>query len=285
MRGRRFKTQADIDHYVKQGFGQGEAVSYLPWIRVQDVPSRGRSRKTWGSKTQRLHHTLSDLEYGYFLLLEFSDEVIDIREQYPIFPTENTRKIAIDLGIRYPMYASTKLHYVMTSDFLVTIERGGKRSQGVRTCKYEQELADPVYGPRTIEKLELERAIWLSQGLSDWKVVTEKTVTPTLTDNLDWLRKSVKGEQGVADTATLQCFLDVIDAAADPERTLASVLRSAANASRLTYSAGVALFAQMVWTKAIKLDLVSKRIELRSACPAMQVLGVSHHDSELTQVA
>ena len=285
MRGRRFKTQADIDHYVKQGFGQGEAASYLPWIRVQDVPSRGRSRKTWGLKAQRLHHTLSDLEYGYFLLLEFSDEVVDIREQYPILPTENARKIAIDLGIRYPMYASTKLHYVMTSDFLVTIERSGQRSQGVRTCKYEQELADPVHGPRTIEKLELERAIWLSQGLSDWKVVTEKTVTPTLTDNLDWLRKSVKGEEGVADTATLRCFLEVIDAAADPERTLASVLRSAANASRLTYSAGVALFAQLVWTKVIKLDLVNTRIELRSACPALQVLGVSHHHAGLTQVA
>ena len=116
-------------------------------------------------------------------------------------------------------------------------------------------------------------------------MVTEKTVTPTLTDNLDWLRKSVKGEQGVADTATLRCFLDVIDAAADPERTLASALRSAANASRLTYSAGVALFAQLVWTKVIKLDLVNTRIELRSACPAMQILGVSHHDVELTQVA
>jgi len=277
MRKRHFRTQADIDHYVKQGAGQGEAASYMPWVRVQDVSSRGRSRKSWGLKTQRLHHTLSDLEYGYFLLLEFSDEVVDIREQYPIFPTEIARKVAIDLGIRYPMYASTKLHFVMTSDFLVTLERDGQRCLAVRTCKYEQELADPARGPRVIEKLELEKAIWYKQDVSDWKVVTEKIVTPTLTDNLDWLRKSIKHDNPPIDAAKLQCFLDTLDSAANCERTLSSVLRSVASTHNLPYSEGVAMFARLVWEKAIKIDLAGTHIDLHSACPAMQMLGLRHN--------
>jgi len=57
LRGRSFKTQSDIDR--------------------QDVPSHGRSRKVLGVKTDRLHHLLSDLEYGYLLVSEFSPDVVD----------------------------------------------------------------------------------------------------------------------------------------------------------------------------------------------------------------
>jgi hypothetical protein len=104
MSKRRFKSEADIARFVKQGYGQGEGSAYIPWIRVQDVPSRGRPRKVPGIKSGRTHHTLSDLEYYYLLLLEFSSEVVDIREQYPVFPTARARDLAAELGIRYPMY-------------------------------------------------------------------------------------------------------------------------------------------------------------------------------------
>lgn len=161
MRRRRFKTEADIIRYVKEGYGQGEGSSYKPWLRVQDVSSLGRSRKTPGIKSGRLHHTLSDLEYHYLLLLEFSDEVIDIREQFPLLATTTARDIAAEMGIRYPMYVGTQVPFVLTSDFCVTLQNpDGRKSLAIRTCKYESELADPKKGPRAIEKLELERAIW-----------------------------------------------------------------------------------------------------------------------------
>jgi hypothetical protein len=85
MRGRKFKTQADVDRSITQGYGRGEGENYLPWFRVQDIPSRGRSRKVHGVKTNRVHHLVSDLEFSYHLVLEFSENVIDIREQYPLF--------------------------------------------------------------------------------------------------------------------------------------------------------------------------------------------------------
>jgi hypothetical protein len=59
LRGRSFKTQSDIDRHIEKGFGQGSQELYVPWLRVQDVPSHGRSRKVHGVKVDRLHHLLS----------------------------------------------------------------------------------------------------------------------------------------------------------------------------------------------------------------------------------
>ncbi|MBP1173197.1 hypothetical protein JOE49_000449 [Paenibacillus sp. PvR133] len=32
-------TDAKIDRFIKEGRGQGTGAGYLPWLRVQDVPS------------------------------------------------------------------------------------------------------------------------------------------------------------------------------------------------------------------------------------------------------
>jgi hypothetical protein len=70
--GRRiYKTEADIARHIKAGYGQGEGSSYKPWLRVQDVPSKGRSRKTLGIKSGRMRHFFSDLEFRYFFCLNF----------------------------------------------------------------------------------------------------------------------------------------------------------------------------------------------------------------------
>ena len=53
-------------------------------------------------KTGRQHEFLSDLERNYFYLTEFSDAVLDIREQFPLLPQEETIVIAEELGIKHP---------------------------------------------------------------------------------------------------------------------------------------------------------------------------------------
>jgi hypothetical protein len=64
---------------VAQGYGLGLGAEYKPWLRVRDVPSRGRSRRVRGIKTGGIHRVLSDLEYAYLVILEFSERVVDIR--------------------------------------------------------------------------------------------------------------------------------------------------------------------------------------------------------------
>ncbi|WP_259699728.1 TnsA endonuclease N-terminal domain-containing protein [Pseudomonas protegens] len=186
MRGRSFKTQSDIDRHIEKGFGQGSQELYVPWLRVQDVPSRGRSRKVHGVKVDRLHHLLSDLEYGYLLVAEFSPEVLDIREQFPLLPVPTLQSIAHALSIRYPVYLGTKVPFVMTTDFLLTITQpDGSTRLAARTIKYTESLKPSKGLERTLEKFQIERAYWADRGV-DWNIVTEKDLPTPLIQNLDW---------------------------------------------------------------------------------------------------
>lgn len=76
------KRSLSIERKLKDGLGQGFGSDYKPWINIQDVPLLGRSTRLKGTKVPRQHEFLSDLGINYFYLLEYSDSVIDIREQF-----------------------------------------------------------------------------------------------------------------------------------------------------------------------------------------------------------
>jgi len=268
VRGRRFKTQADIDRYIAQGYGQGEGVTYKPWLRVQDVPSNGRSRKVLGIKTGRQHHLLSDLEFGYLLVLEFSEQVIDIREAFPIFPTEHAREISVQLGIQYPRFPGTNLLYVMSTDFLVTLQASdGSRRLAARTVKYERAFQQSNDLKRTVEKLELEKAIHSAQGIEDWKLVTETTIGSTLMANLIWLRKGKSVERHLLHTTVQLQFMDAVEYHARPGRALQSVIRAAASSTHIPFADGTMLFKHLVLQKVIRFDITDHELSLTGPSP------------------
>ena len=273
MRGRRFKTQADIERYIEQGYGQGEGRDYQPWLRVQDVPSRGRSRKVSGSKVDRVYHLLSDLEFAYFLTLEFSERVIDIREQYPILPVEEAQDIAASLGIKYPNYPGTKVPFVLTTDFLVTyLGEDGQPRLAARTVKYEEDLSPSPELEWTLQKLEIERWFWMNRG-SDWLVVTDNCIGPALSHNLQWLRKGVHLERRLQDHDLQRYFLDVISQLNDTGRTLSSMIRAASKTIHLTYNDGVVLFKHLVWNKSIQFDLQATSLKLTMEAPVFELFS------------
>lgn len=77
-------TEAKIYRYIKEGRGQGELALYRPWLTIQDVPSSGRVHRFIGWKTTRQHHLLSDLEFNYHCFGDWAENILDIREQYPL---------------------------------------------------------------------------------------------------------------------------------------------------------------------------------------------------------
>ena len=77
-------TEKKIIKYINEGRGQGLGKDYIPWIKIQHFPSNGRVSRIKSWKTGRVHHFLSDLETKYFYYLEWQDDVIDIREQFPL---------------------------------------------------------------------------------------------------------------------------------------------------------------------------------------------------------
>lgn len=96
------KRTSKIEKWIQDGRGSGIGADYKPWLKIQDVSSKGRSTRLKGIKTNRQHEFLSDLERNYFYLTEYSDVVIDIREQFPLLPLEETIVIADELGIKHP---------------------------------------------------------------------------------------------------------------------------------------------------------------------------------------
>lgn len=162
-RGRKLKTLADFQHALQNKFGLGEGEGYMPWLRVQDVSSHGNSAKIDGIKLNRTHHTLSEHESCFFYLAEFSDSVIDIREQFPLLPLDLSVKIAQTLGVDHPINPQSrdKGINVMTTDFLLTRTDGTDTWFEAVSVKPKEKLNDK----RTAEKLDIERVWWQLQGI------------------------------------------------------------------------------------------------------------------------
>ena len=153
---------------IKEGRGQGVGKDYKPWLFIQDVPSSGRATRLKGIKTGRQHEFLSDMESDYFYILEYSDSVVDIREQFPLLSQEETLLIANEAGINHPKSPQTGKHIIMTTDFLIT-KKGinGENVELARTIKPKEDLLDR----RVLEKFEIEKRYWQKRGI-EWGIVT-----------------------------------------------------------------------------------------------------------------
>ena len=162
MAGRRkLEKLADFKRALKQNYGLGEGASYTPWIRVQDVKSHGHSGKIEGIKSGRTHRTLSEHESCFFYLAEFSDSVIDIREQFPLLPLSLSLKISQSLSVEHPKHPITKDPIIMTTDFLLTCSDGQRVWYEAVCVKPREKLSDK----RTAEKLDIERVWWELLGV------------------------------------------------------------------------------------------------------------------------
>lgn len=185
---RRDFTDRTIIKMISEGRGIGEGIAYKPWITIRDLPSKGRCTEILGWKTGRMHHLLSKLETKYFFHLEWSDDVIDIREQFPLldeFDTySETIEIAKQIGVEYPIIPKTRTPNVMTTDFLITVISNGEEKIIARTIKYAKDLSDT----RTIEKLEVERIFWERRGVG-WKIVTERQISENLSFNVEYVHQ------------------------------------------------------------------------------------------------
>jgi len=49
-------TEEKLNEFIKKGRGQGEGAGYLPWIKVGEFASNGRSHRIRSVKTGRMNH-------------------------------------------------------------------------------------------------------------------------------------------------------------------------------------------------------------------------------------
>lgn len=193
MAKRRYGVDEDkIARFIKENRGQGSGAEYRPWLSVQDVSSLGRSSRIHSRKTGREHHLLSDMETAVFLLLDWSNTVTDIREQFPL-ERDVTRRIAIEMGVRHPVDTQSRTDIVMATDFLVDVQTENGTRMVARSVKPSSELDHD----RTLEKQEIERRYWEGKGV-DWGLITEQDLPPQRVKNLRWLHEMQSLEHMVA---------------------------------------------------------------------------------------
>ena len=180
-RGRKLESFKDFERALKNKYGIGQGFNYKPWLRIQDVKSTGTRSLIYGRKSQRDHHMMSSIESEHFYLAEFSNSVIDIREQFPLLPLNYTQKIAKTLGVEHPKHPQSKEPIIMTTDQLLTIESPQGTIYHAISVKPEDDSGDL----RVLEKIDIERVCWELLGVK-FSYFTGNELTRLQSSNLHW---------------------------------------------------------------------------------------------------
>lgn len=258
----------NIDKLIKEGRGAGIGKEYKPWITIQDVPSLGRSTRLKGIKTGRQHEFLSDMEKNYFYVLEYSDCVKDIREQFPLLPLEETLAIADELGFEHPQNPQTGEHIVMTTDFLITEEMDGKVFNLARTIKAK----DNLLNRRILEKFEIERVYWQRRDVN-WGIVTDEEIDKAIAQNISFFLNYY-------DISTIDTFVCMVESELQDlileytrrilgsEQTIREISSIFEKDLSLPKGTGIAIFKHLLARKIVYVDLagtinIDKKTDVR----------------------
>jgi len=191
-------TEERIARLYNEGRGEGTGASYRPFLEVSDLSSRGLSRQVLGKKTGRVHHLFSNVEYQFFLMLEWCPDVIDIQEQYPL-PRDLTLAIAAQGRLSHPYYPSTKVATVMTIDMVVTRLSEGQTVYEAYDLKRTNEAEDY----RSIEKLEITRAACKELNIPH-RLVFHSMLPQQKIENIEWILAAQVQDQTDARDQDLQ---------------------------------------------------------------------------------
>jgi hypothetical protein len=270
-------TEQVIDRRIKEGRGKGIGRDYKPWLNIQDVPSNGDAHRKTSWTVGRMHQLLSTLELHYLYVFDWSPDVVDIREQYPLLPLKDTLEIAQELGVPHPTDPQTKEAIVMTTDFVITLAGEGDHTNRAITIKPASELQNP----RVIEKFEIERLYWQTAGVQ-WCIGTERDINMIFVDNIkllhDYLHlQAANLSKGIIEDAIAELTLRV-------QQPVALVQLTAGCDKRLGLSSGTSLSVayHLMATRRWQVDmqvLINPSKPIAFLPPS--VIGVSHTNGTL----
>jgi hypothetical protein len=246
-----------FNKYLREGRGQGVGADYLPWIRIQDFPSIGMVSRVSGTTTGRIHHLMSNLELSLFYLLDWSDDVLDIREQYPLTDLTQAIDIAEKANIRYPYDPKSGFPYVLTSDFHIETKQGTM----VVSVKPSSELGKP----RVREKLEVERRYWTMRGV-DWSVATENEINKTKASNIEWLAQAKDLTSfGLSEITQYTCCEYFLESYQADYISLAVLFKAVEMAFGLVAGMGLNIYKHLIYWKRIVFN-AAEAVDLTKLC-------------------
>ena len=108
---------------------------------------------------------------------------MELKDNGDVCTVKRWKKVANELNIEHPTNPKTQSPIIMTTDLLITVQRGLRKEEIARSVKYANDLENP----RVVEKLEIERQYWMRRHI-DWAIVTERDIDKTLLENISALR-------------------------------------------------------------------------------------------------
>jgi len=270
-----------LKRFLREGRGQGRGKDYRPWLTIQDVSSLGRSSRIFCHKTGREHHLLSDIESALFLMLDWSEAVTDIREQFPL-DREETRRIAADMGVKHPSDVQSKTDIVMTTDFLVNVRVGDTTKEVARSVKPANDLDDA----RTLEKQEIERRYWYGKGV-DWGLVTDLDMPKQRISNLRWLHEMqslqhmTESYPGYWDD---RCAKFLVCLPHEAGMTIKHYMQFLDNTHGFGTGETLTVLRHLAATKRIAIDL-DKKFDLQEQIDSIYVVAPSESTSNVRKIA
>ncbi|SFL90303.1 TnsA endonuclease C terminal [Gracilibacillus orientalis] len=198
-----------------------------------------------------------------------AENVIDIREQYPL-DREKKTKIAVKKQINHSIEKANGTPIVMTTDFLITLNGQSGISYIARSIKPANQLNDK----RVIEKLEIERQYWEDEDV-DWRIMTELDIPIDLCRNIEQLHQHYNlddKEKLLAETLYRELL--------EQEGVLLKALNSFDSKYNLEAGSALALFKHLLANKAITLDIMQK-INYRMDIGNLKYMGLSLEEGTL----
>ncbi|QAY84031.1 TnsA endonuclease N-terminal domain-containing protein [Pseudomonas arsenicoxydans] len=245
----RTPTQDVVARWLKAGYGQGTGSEYKPFMYVRDVPSKGTSSMVKSRITGRTHHYLSRQEFKVHLQAEYALGTKDIREQYALLPLDDTAKIAFDLGVRHPVYPSTKTPTVMTTDLLLTLNRTHGEELLAISVKMKKELT-----PRVLEKLLIEKIYWNNRGVK-WVLSTEESISAFRVKNLSFFESSLSDDRAVSSSIEPTYFSRCFESNHSPSLTFNEIMTKSTIEMGIDRPTGHALLGLAVWNHNSRINI------------------------------
>jgi len=250
---------------IKRRRGVGSGASYVPWLKVRDVPSRGTSVVTCGVFSGRSHHLLSELEAIYFYLLERRADTTEIREQWPILDIDRTLELCARFGVRQRMRSGYPEPF--TIDFLITERVEGRLVHRAASVKSPSDARDPD----TRLRLAVEHAWCQDRGIP-WTLVNTERFDKTMLENLRFLRGWFR-HQYAPDSALEDRFVAQFAAHHAPNRPLNEMLALVSRAIRQPVAAMEDVFRYCAWSGRIRPSLAHP---LAINAPVVLAAGLPH---------
>jgi hypothetical protein len=176
-------TSSKVPKMIKRGRGKGLGKDYVPSFMVRDVSSIGFANRIKGWKTDRVHQLHSNLEISLFFLLDWSENVVDIREKYPLLPVQKTIDIANRLGLNHPFYSELGEPIVMITDFLVDVRLNESTKQIAFSIMPEKKANSKI------KRTFIERTYWRDRGI-EFEVITNNDIPLQMVRNIEWVHRA-----------------------------------------------------------------------------------------------